>query len=127
MRFCIICEQQVRADQCVACFPSAAIRDIDLIAADITNWADQAFPARTDTSMFLKLYSEIAEMIDADDANTGDEIADVLIMVLDYAKRRNIQIADVIQKKMEPEHRDAANSFVAALCSYYEDLGKEED
>ena len=33
---------------------------------------------------------------------------------------------DVIKKKMEYEQRDAANSFVAVLCSYYEDLGKEE-
>ena len=34
---------------------------------------------------------------------------------------------DVIRKKMEHEHRDAAISFIAVLCSYYEDLGKEED
>ena len=34
---------------------------------------------------------------------------------------------DVIKKKMEHEHRDAAISFIAVLCSYYEDLRKDED
>ena len=73
---------------------------IDTIALGITAWANEAFPGRTDTGMYLKMYSEIAEMIDADDTHVGAEVADVLIMVLDFAKRKGINIEDAIATKM---------------------------
>jgi NTP pyrophosphatase (non-canonical NTP hydrolase) len=72
--------------------------DINHLAADVHDWANQVFPERTDASMFLKLYGEIAELIEAKDPE--DEIADVLIMVLDYAKRKGVNPSVAIQKKM---------------------------
>jgi len=74
--------------------------DIDALATRITAQADRLFPNRTDTSMFLKLYGEIAEMIDANPDNVEGEVADVLIMVLDFARRRGISISTAIQRKM---------------------------
>lgn len=71
---------------------------IDDLASEITNQADRLFPQRTDTSMFLKLYGEIAEMIES--KGDADEVADVLIMVLDYGARRGIPLEAAIRKKM---------------------------
>lgn len=73
---------------------------IDVIAAGISEWANKAFPGRTDQGMYLKMYSEIAEMIDADDAHVGDEIADVFIMLLDFAHRKGVNIEQAIATKM---------------------------
>ncbi len=76
--------------------------DIDVMAMMVKNWADDAFPNRTDQSMYLKMYSEMGEMIDATTPEgVEDEIADVLIMLLDFAKRRNIRISQAVLNKLE--------------------------
>lgn len=70
---------------------------IDGLATDIKEQADRLFPTRTDQGMFLKLYAETAECI----KDPGpDEIADVLILWLDYARRKNIDIEAAIRAKM---------------------------
>lgn len=71
---------------------------IDDLAAISKNVGDSLFPGRTDASMFLKLYSEIAEMIESGGA--PDEVADVFIMLLDYAARKCIRIEDAVMHKM---------------------------
>lgn len=60
---------------------------------------DILFPNRTDSSMFLKLYSEIGEMIDSD--GDPEEVADVFIMLLDYAARKKIDIEHHVLAKMK--------------------------
>jgi NTP pyrophosphatase (non-canonical NTP hydrolase) len=74
--------------------------DINHLARDITDWADATFPNRTDASMFLKLYGEIAEMIEATEVDCEGEIADVLILVLDYAIRKGVNPSLAIQRKL---------------------------
>lgn len=73
--------------------------DIDVLAEEVTKWADQAFPNRTDASMFLKMYEEIGEVI----RSGGDrlEVADLFILILDYAKRKNITLRYAIGEKLE--------------------------
>lgn len=73
--------------------------DINHLAVDIFEWADSVFPNRTDASMFLKLYKEVGEMIDAGD-DCGDEFADVMILMLDYAKRKGVNPSVAIQRKL---------------------------
>lgn len=74
---------------------------IDFLAREIMYQADRLFPNRTDTSMFLKIYHETSELIDANTpAKKADEVADLLIMILDYAKRHNIEIEQAIKTKM---------------------------
>lgn len=74
---------------------------IDFLAREIMYQADRLFPNRTDTSMFLKIYHETSELIDANTpAKRADEIADLLIMILDYGSRHNIEIEQAITKKM---------------------------
>jgi hypothetical protein len=73
--------------------------NIDLLADEVMSLADQLFPDRTDASMYLKLYAETAEVIDSDGA--PDEIADIFILWLDYAARKNIDIAAAVRAKMK--------------------------
>jgi hypothetical protein len=72
---------------------------IGQLTEEVFNWAEEAFPNRTDPSMFLKMYSEIGEMIDSD----GDrlEVADVFILMLDYAKRKKVDITAAVRAKLE--------------------------
>lgn len=66
--------------------------DFNRIQEAVFGWAESVFPDRTDASMFLKIYKEIAELIDAQDdpIKVADEIADLMIMLLDYAKRKGV-------------------------------------
>lgn len=72
--------------------------DVDALAQEIREWADSVFPDRTDASMWLKVYSEAAETI----RSNGDplEVADLFILLLDYASRKNINLTNAIMTKM---------------------------
>lgn len=87
----LICKPCAKKGRCIL--------DINHLALDIKKWADQVFPQRTDASMFLKLYGEIGELAGAGEDCEG-EIADVLIMVLDYALRKGVNPSIAIQRKM---------------------------
>ena len=73
---------------------------MDELATSINMWANSVFPNRTDASMFMKLYGEVAELVDATDDECEGEVADILIMVLDFAKRKNIDITMAVTRKM---------------------------
>lgn len=74
------------------------ITPIDSLAEAVHEQANALFPNRTDQSMYLKMYEEMAEVISSD----GDplEVADVFIMILDYAKRKGIDIESAVREKM---------------------------
>lgn len=72
--------------------------EINVLAQFVKEWADETFPNRTDASMYLKLYGEIGEMVDSN--GRSDEIADVFIMLLDYAARKGINIEYAVRWKM---------------------------
>lgn len=75
--------------------------DINHLAIDIHGWANEVFPDRTPQSMFLKLYHEISEMIDeTGKPEVEGEIADVLIMILDFAKQQGVNPSVAVQQKM---------------------------
>ena len=79
--------------------------DINKLAGLVNDQANSLFPNRGDASMYLKLYGEIAEMIESNGA--ADEVADVFIMLLDYAHRKNVDISVAILEKMDVNsHRD---------------------
>jgi hypothetical protein len=78
--------------------PEPATFTIDELAAVVRTQADFLFPNRTDSSMFLKLYSEIGEMIDSD--GSADECADVAIMFLDYVSRKGVNLEEAVLRKM---------------------------
>lgn len=74
-------------------------QSIDTLALEVYEWAEATFPNRTDASLFLKAYGELAELIESD----GDplELADVFILFLDYAIRKGIVPSEAIRKKLE--------------------------
>lgn len=69
------------------------------LAYQVWAWAEQTFPRRTDQSMFLKLYSEIGEL--AESGGDRLEFADVMILLLDYALRKGIDVQKAIEEKLE--------------------------
>lgn len=72
---------------------------LEQLAAANKALGDRLFPNRTNSSMFLKLYGEIAEMIDNPD--DPEEWADVMIMLLDYgAKHFPGAMVSTIRRKM---------------------------
>lgn len=73
--------------------------NIDGLASEVFEWAEATFPGRTDATMALKLYKEIGEMIESG----GDplEVADVFILVLDYAARKGVHLGTAIPEKLE--------------------------
>ena len=78
--------------------------DMDNLALEVQTQADRLFPNRTDVSMYLKMFSELGELIDSNGAH--DEYADIMIMLLDYGSRKMIPIEDAIRRKMVVnEHR----------------------
>jgi hypothetical protein len=70
---------------------------IDNLAMDIENQANVLFPNRTDATMFMKLFSEVGEL--AENLTAG-ELADVLIMLLDFGSRKGWAIELAIREKM---------------------------
>lgn len=71
---------------------------VDDLAQAVYDWAEVTFPSRTDASMYLKLYSEIAEMIRSEDPRL--ELADLFILLLDYAVRKDIIISEAVLEKL---------------------------
>ncbi len=72
--------------------------NIHQLAHRIKNQADRLFPSRTDQSMFLKVYSEMGELVSAPD--DPEEFADLMIMLLDYGARKGFAIEYEVKKKM---------------------------
>jgi len=70
---------------------------IDNFALEVQLHADRLFPKRTDSSMFMKLFSEIGELVEA---QTEEEYADVMIMLLDYGSRKMFRIEHAVRAKM---------------------------
>ena len=71
---------------------------IDNFALEVETHADKLFPARTDASMFMKLFSELGELVED---GSEEEYADVMIMLLDYGSRKMFRIEKAIRAKME--------------------------
>ena len=72
--------------------------DVGMLSEAVYTWAETTFPNRTDASMFLKIYGEVSEMIESDgDAN---EIADMFILLLDYAKRKKVDVTTAVLRKL---------------------------
>ncbi|CAB5228604.1 Domain of unknown function DUF550 [uncultured Caudovirales phage] len=68
------------------------------LTEQVFDWAEVVFPNRNDASMYLKMYGEIAEMIESDgDAN---EIADMFILLLDYSKRKKVDVTTAVLRKL---------------------------
>lgn len=70
---------------------------IDNFAYEVQCHADKLFPNRTPSSMFMKLFSEIGELVEA---QSEEEYADVMIMLLDYGSKQMFDIEGAVRRKM---------------------------
>lgn len=71
---------------------------IQSLAHEVYDWAEKTFPNRTDASMYLKLYSEVAEVIESN--GKDDEVADLFILLLDYSVRKGIHLPSAVKSKL---------------------------
>lgn len=71
---------------------------ISLLTQEVVAWADSAFPLRTPQSAFLKMFSEIGEVVESP---TPDEFADVFIMLLDLANMHQVDVAQAVRDKLQ--------------------------
>jgi len=70
------------------------------LQAEIAEWADKLNPDRTALSLIAKMLEEVGELIASDRQDDPLELADVLILALDLAHIKNIDVADAVQRKM---------------------------
>lgn len=80
-------------------FEDQLVDDTDRLAFEVYRWAEDTFPNRTDASMYLKMYEEVAELIRSDDEAL--ELADLFILLMDYAVRKDIVISIAVRQKLE--------------------------
>lgn len=89
-------------------YPATADQGIAYLQHRIGEWADQVFPDRTVTETIGKLIlEEIPEFLHGVNRHgelvgmDGDEYADLIILVLDVAYQRGIDVNEALRKKMQ--------------------------
>jgi len=97
------------------------ITPVDSLAELVKSTADRLFPNRTDSSMYLKMYEEMAEVISSN-GNAG-EVADIFILMLDYAKRHGIDIEHEVRKKLAVLGQRA---WVMTPAGVYKHVGEDQ-
>lgn len=65
---------------------------------EITEWASKTFPGQTPASKAKHLHNEAGELMD--DPADGEEMADILILLLNLAEMGGINLLAEVQKKM---------------------------
>ena len=77
---------------------SMSVRELQ---AEIAEWADRLNPDRTALSLIAKMLEELGELIASERQDDPLELADVLILALDLAHIKQIDLAAAVQAKME--------------------------
>lgn len=67
-------------------------------AAEVTEWASRTFPGQTPASKAEHLLDEAGEL--KDDPSNGEEMADVLILLLNLAEMHGLDLLEEARKKM---------------------------
>ncbi len=71
------------------------------LQVEIAQWADQLNPNRTALSLIAKMLEELGELIASERQDDPLELADVLILALDLAHIKQIDLAVAVQAKMQ--------------------------
>lgn len=83
---------------------------LDLVQQEITRWADEQFPGRTDHQTIYKLVvHEIPELMthkkEKGTAGIGTELADCFILLMDLASMWGVDLTEAIRDKMETNYQ----------------------
>ena len=81
------------------------------LQAEIAEWADALNPNRTALSIIAKMLEELGELIASDRQDDPLELADVLILALDLAHIKNIDLTEAVLRKMRVNR--ARNWYIA--------------
>lgn len=68
---------------------------------ELGDWCDQTFPNSTPATILRHFKDEAKELLDATDAETDQEIADCIMLLLHLAHKRGISARDAIRDKFE--------------------------
>lgn len=68
------------------------------LARSVWEWAEATFPHRNDSSMLLKLYEEVGELVRQ--PGHPDELADLFILLMDFAYRHKLDIKKMVLHKL---------------------------
>lgn len=77
--------------------------DLDYVADINYAVANHLFPSRNSSSMFLKMYGEISELVN--DPTNCEEAIDAIIMLMDHVTRMGGSVGPAILKKLETNLR----------------------
>lgn len=88
--------------------------NIRAVQVEITRWAQQCFPHRTDHHAIYKLMvEEIPELAmhkkEHGTVNIGPELADCMILLLDLASLWNVDMLEALRAKMEINYKRTWN------------------
>lgn len=73
--------------------------ELEQLQAEVVEWANATFPDRTPSSAFLKMFSELGEIID--EPRDGLEWADLFILALDLAHMHGVvDVAEHVRRKL---------------------------
>lgn len=72
--------------------------NIDILANDIHAWANGVFPDRKPNDVLVKLSEELGELIRS--PYSEHEFADVMVLLLDFAKMHGIMVGRGVREKM---------------------------
>ncbi len=83
--------------------------NLNRLQNDIGEWGEEVFKNGTPTSVLHHLRDEVDELLVAETATrisplgeeAESEAADILILLLQYAHRRNFYLSDAVEKKMK--------------------------
>lgn len=73
----------------------------DLFQKELGDWCDKTFPNSTPKTILLHFKNESKELLEATDAETDQEIADCIMLLLHLAHKRGISARDAIRDKFE--------------------------
>lgn len=87
---------------CVVCTNSRAEKEAwDSFQKELGDWCDKTFPNSTPKTILAHFKDEAKELLDASDAETDQEIADCIMLLLHLAHKRGVSARDAIREKFE--------------------------
>ena len=78
--------------------------NVDSMTSEVVEWISVIIPDRDPMNTAIKMAEEVAELqhsIYVNDGDAGQELADVLILLVDVSFLLGINLADEFNKKME--------------------------
>lgn len=80
------------------------MKNVDSMTQEVVRWISTMIPDRDPMNTAIKLAEEVSELqhsIYVNDGDAGQELADILILLVDVSFLLGVDLADEFNKKME--------------------------